>query len=105
MGILYYFVGCIPVAILSLLLNFFVEKIKLIEKIHKFDEANSGPIYEFFKTIFFIALFIFGIISIGICILPIYIFRAFADGNILEEFILVLIGSIMFSFYCMVFDR
>lgn len=105
MGILYYFIGCIPMGIVSLILNHIIEKIHLLEKFQKFDEVNSGPIYDFFKTLFFIFLFIFGVLSLSILILPLYIYLAFVDGNILEGLILTLISSVMFTFYCNVFDR
>jgi len=99
MFFLHYFVGLIFIALFSFLLIFFFDKIKLEEKISNFDEKNSGPVYDFIKSIFLIFSFIIIIFSIGaLVVLPIEIWKAFETGNILMGIILSLIGSLFIIF-------
>lgn len=105
MGILYYFIGCVPVCVLGFALYIFIDKIHLVEKIQEFDNSNSGPIYDFLKTIFLIIVFFFAIASLGAMILPIYIFFAFSDGNIIQGLLLTLLCSIAIIFDSIVFDK
>lgn len=52
MVIIYYFLGCIPMMIIYGLLYILIDKLHLMEKIQKFDDSNSGPVYDTLKAFF-----------------------------------------------------
>ena len=100
-----YFIGMIPLYIVGFLLNIFIDKTHLVEKIKNFDNLNNGPIYDFLKTLFLIIIVIVVIFSVATAILPIYIYYAFSDGNILYGLFLSLIGAIAITFDAIIFEN
>lgn len=105
MGILYYFIGCIPVCIFMFLFLMLYDKLNIAKKIENFDNANSGPIYDFFKTIFLIIIYLIAIASIGCLILPMHIYLSFSQGNFLTGTLLSILCAIIFSIAFSVFDK
>lgn len=55
MNVLFMVVICLLSGIVGL---FLIEKTKIKEKLKKFDDENSGPVYELIKNILIIVLFI-----------------------------------------------
>ena len=105
MGILYYFLGLIPLGILTFLFNTLIEKLKLKEKLKKFDESNSGSVYNFIKSIAFIIFVTLCFLSIGfILIVPMYIGTSIIEGKYIDAILFTLLGSIIFSIYCNYFE-
>lgn len=104
-----YFIGLIPVLIIGYLLNIFIYKTSLDEKIEKritdFDNRNSGPVYDFFKAILLILIVILVFFSLGTLIIPIYIYYAFSDGNILYGVLLTLITVFAMTFDAIVLEK
>ena len=94
MVIIYYLLGCIPIIIIFFLLYIFVNKIHLAEKIQKFDDSNSGPVYDILKAFFIIIMILLAVASIGVILLPMYIYYEFINGNIINALLLSVVGSI-----------
>lgn len=105
MGFLYYLIGMIPICILAYPLIILVDKFKLKEKIQQFDNSNSGPVYDFLKTIFIILIFFTFICSIGVAIIPAYIWKAIESGNYIQAFFLSLLSAIIIVFDGNVMDN
>lgn len=104
MVIIYYFLGCIPMIIIYGLLYILIDKLHLMEKIQKFDDSNSGPVYDTLKAFFFIIIILLAVASLGVILLPIYVYYEFINGNIINALLLSVIASIVLLIDSMVFN-
>ena len=95
MSVLFMFITCLLSGIFCV---FLIEKIKIKEKLKKFDDKNSGPVYELIKSLLILALFIgsFGGVFSSLVIYDYIIKGQYKDA--LYCFIVAFISGIIIGF-------